>query len=132
MAPSNMTGTSSPAEGSEQVADKDIDRTLALYGSYRQTGWALSTTVIGFSTVLLAWGLSPPATSPQSFVFYAQALLAILTIGVAFAQQLFYYQGGKHLARAVFARARSSVPTSGFDVRTSVQLPRASFCSSQS
>lgn len=46
MAPSNMTGTSSPAEGSEQVADKGIDRTLALYGSYRQTGWALSTIVI--------------------------------------------------------------------------------------
>jgi hypothetical protein len=69
-----------------------------LFSAYREKGWGLSTTVIGFSTVLLAWALA--TKGPVDYLFLCQASFAVLAIALSFLQQFYYYKGAMHLARS--------------------------------
>ncbi len=93
-------------EEDSRASREFTNRATTLYGAYRQAGWALSSTTIGFATVLLAWGLPPAAESAEATrPWFIQAALALLTIAFSFAQQFFYYQGSMKLARSLFGQS---------------------------
>ena len=88
-------------EGNSTPSEKAREQVTALYTAYRQAGWALSTTTIGFATVLLSWGLPPADGAGATWTWAIQAGLAVLAIVLAFLQQFHYYQGSMKLARSV-------------------------------
>ena len=76
------------------------DRIHEAFRIYRQSGAALSVSIIGFSTALLAWSVSRYAVAGNRALFYAQALFLLAASLSAFLIQFFHYEGRKKQARA--------------------------------
>jgi len=79
------------------------------YRYYRQSGTALSATIITFSTVMIGWSLQA-AKNYETIkgYYYPQILFYLLAVISAFLIQLFNYFGYQHQARRNYEKPNTA------------------------